>query len=313
MTAFSSKAGHMLGGGYSPAPLRPDTGLPILKKWDELRTRTLSLASIATIIRQNPNAGLAVVCGYRGLCAIDVDTDDPAIIDIVCSVLPAPVVVRRGSKGFVVFYRSEVDIAGKKFVPPGKDARPLVEVLAKGVVTIPPSQHRKTHKPYRWETKATLFNTRVDQLSTITPAHIEALAKALAPWCPVKPAYVASLVISRDIPVSDKRMQAWASKVLANEVSYLSRLVSGRNVALFNAMCKLARYVHHGALSKCEVEAALMGVSKANGYIAAHGAAAALGTVQSGLKKGLGDALPVLQDKPWTPRHRPVERQEVRP
>jgi hypothetical protein len=302
MSAFSKAAGHMLGGGYSPVPLRCDTGLPLVKHWDNLRTVAMSISSIATIIRQHPDAGLAVAGGYRGLVPIDVDTNDPAVIAAVTAVLPEPVVVRLGSKGFVLFYRSEDDIKGRRFIPAGKDAKPLVEVLTRGVVSIPPTLHRKTRKPYRWATKATLFNTRVEELSLITAAHIEALARALEPWCPLK-VYTPPAVEAGTPATSDKRMRAWAVKVLANEVAHLSRLASGRNWALYCAGCKLGRYVHHRVLTYREYASALADASKANGYEGKAGPMQVQRTIASAYGKSAGDALPVLRDKPMPARY----------
>jgi Bifunctional DNA primase/polymerase, N-terminal len=296
--AFAARAAHMLAGGYSPIPLKPDTGLPAVKCWNELRNKAMSPRSIEGLLRKNAHLGLAVAGGFNGLVPIDIDTDDPDIVDAVTAVLPEPVVVRKGSKGFVAFYRGPTGtIAGRKFQTPRPNATVLVEVLSTGSVTIPPSIHRRTRQPYQWATKATLFNTRVGELSVIMPAHIKGLEKALTPWCPVMPQFVRP-VVDDSILVSDRRRQAYACRVLGGEVSMLGGFTDGRNWGLYQSACKVGKYVHHKHITEAEVVNSLMGACVANGYQAKVGARQCLKTIKSGLKKSRGDALPALANRP---------------
>jgi hypothetical protein len=299
MTAFKL-APLVLENGYSPVPLRADTGTPTMKGWDGLRDKPLSLQSIALVIQKQPHVGMGVVGGFNGLVPIDVDTDDPEVIEAFCSVMPEPLVVRRGSKGFVAFYVSTKPIIGRKFCRP--DGKPVVEILTRGNVSIPPTLHRKTGKAYYWGTHRTMFDTHVSELSEVTPEHIATLAKTLAPWCP--PKVYAPIITPKDTkPTNDKRMKAWAERCLSNEMNNLITVRGGRNWALFKAACKLAKYVHHGVLSEMEVVASLESACKINGYEAKAGKQQAYATIRSGLDKGRGDQLPVLQDKPYERRY----------
>jgi len=208
MTAFSTRAGFLLKMGYSPLPLDPENGRPAIKKWDALRDQQMSAQSVLDQIKRNADFQLGVVGGFNGLCPIDIDTDDPDVIKAFIAVMPKPVVMRRGSKGLIAFYRSLEPIKGCKICLPAPDPKPLVEVLSTGNVTIPPSRHRKTGVQYRWVTEHTLFNTRVDHLSVVTPKHIAALRKALEPWCPLPVEYVAPVVVPSAIPRNWTRQEA---------------------------------------------------------------------------------------------------------
>lgn len=303
MTAFAHWAAFMLDGGYSPIPISTKSGHPLLKRWPELRNKAMSSRSIGELSRKHPDLQLGVIGGHRGLVPIDVDTDDPDVIDAVTGALPEPVVVRQGSKGFVAFYYDPTGkIAGRNFVTPKPAV--LVEVLVGRVVTIPRSLHRVTGKPYRWSTKRTLLNTRVDELSVITPAHIEALAKALEPWVP-KPLEYIRVVVDDATPVSDKRWSGYAHRVLESTVAELNGLTEDRNISLYRAACKLGKFVHKGHLAEGTMINALMAACVRNGYHAAcvkkfgrAGTRQCLDTIRSGLRKSRGDSLPTLPDRP---------------
>ncbi len=77
-------------------------------------------------------------------------------------------------------------------------------------------------------------------------------------------------------------MAAYAKTVLANEVMKLSGFAAGRNLGLFCAAANLGKFVHHGVLSRSEVENALMGATRTNGYAAAkHGGEKKLATMMT--------------------------------
>src|SRR5262249_27518791 len=156
-----------------------------------------------------------------------------------------------------------------------------------------------TRRPYEWFTIG-LDELVIEELPAIAPHHLEALGKALEPWCPPRPVYVPD--VAEDAPpVSDKRMLAFARKVLGNEAQRLEHLAGGRNGALYAATCKLGRYVHHRVLSFAEVEAGLVRACKVNGYLFDHGLSAARKTISSGLRKSKNDRLPVLRDRHLAP------------
>jgi len=91
-------------------------------------------------------------------------------------------------------------------------------------------------------------------------------------------------------------------------------LSAGRNDALFDATCKLGRYVRHGILSKAEVEKALIQATIDNGYTAKKGKGmkAAQATFESAFARTAQDSLPQLEDRPKASRGYSA-RYEARP
>jgi len=86
----------------------------------------------------------ALVCGaVSGVVALDIDTDDAAIIAKVEAIAGVSPVKKKGSKGFTAFYRYN----GEKTQQWGK----VVEILSnKHLTTIPPSKHRIKDLNYTW-------------------------------------------------------------------------------------------------------------------------------------------------------------------
>lgn len=293
--AFATHATALLANGYSPIPDLPGSRKSI-PGWDGLRDKPLTRNDIRRLVRKTPDLGLSVAGSFKGLVIIDIDTDDPAIMKAIGKALPRPNVGRKGSKGCCVFYRSAVPIKGIKLL--AKDGKPIVELLTRGKATIPPTPHAKTGKAYRWLTKRTLFDTPISELREISPIHIEALARALIPWSPIKKAYTPPPVDPNAPPVTSKRMLACAWAVLAGTVKQLSATSAGRNIALYRATCVLGRFVHHKVLPVAEVQRALIEACKTNGYLKREGIGPVMATMNSGLIKSRNDQLPQLTNRP---------------
>ena len=96
------------------------------------------------------------------------------------------------------------------------------------------------------------------------------------------------------VPVSNRRMLAYARTVLANEALELGMLTAGRNNALFAAACKVGRFAHHHVLSRREIEEALLAACAHNGLIRDDGFNQFEATLASGMRKSKHDALPTL-------------------
>src|SRR5215475_5626162 len=137
MTMFGKWGAHMLGGGYSPVPLRPGEKRPLADKWDHLRKQPMTPKAIADLAKKHPGLGLGVAGGFMDLVPVDVDSDDPKIIAAALAVLPPMAVVKAGARGFTVFYRGKV--RARKFK--SSEKKPLVEVLVTGQTVLPPTMH----------------------------------------------------------------------------------------------------------------------------------------------------------------------------
>jgi hypothetical protein len=289
----------LLRNGYSPVPIEPNHQRPLAALglgWERLRTTPLTPDEIAQIYAGHPDAGLGVAGGFNRLAPIDVDTEVTEIVAAVQAILPVPLVAKRGRRGSTGFCRDPSGlITGRKFKTP--DNKMLVEVLVTGQTVVPPSIHPKTGKPYVWLTERTLLDVRVDELPELPPDIIERLEVALRPWLPAR-TYVRPKVTAARPVVSDGRMRKYAEAALDGEVQALrSTPEGGRNPQLFNAICRLGKYVHHGVLTEEEVRSALLGAAEINGLISDDGLKACNDTISSGLRKAEFDELPILENR----------------
>src|SRR5262249_44337989 len=97
---FARCALLLLKNGYSPVLIEPNDKRPLaaLGDWNRLRTTPLTLSETPHLFADHPTAGLGVAGGYNGLVPIDKDTDDPEINAAADSVLPEPLVSKRGRR-----------------------------------------------------------------------------------------------------------------------------------------------------------------------------------------------------------------------
>ena len=85
---FRETALPLLAAGYSPVPIIPGTKRPALAGWQRLCETPLSLDEIARFSCSPMAYGVGVALGFNGLIAIDIDTDDAAILAAIQEVLP---------------------------------------------------------------------------------------------------------------------------------------------------------------------------------------------------------------------------------
>lgn len=297
--AFAQAARTLIRNGYSPIPECNDKHHPMMKEWQKLALAPMTASNVSWFSLNRPLANASVAGGYLGLVPIDVDTDDPAIIAAIATALPRPNVAKKGSKGFTAFYRCADPVKGKKFLLPGKKV--FVEILSTGKTTIPPSIHWKTGLPYRWLGNRSLLDTVAGDLVEITPAHLEALGGALAPFCEIKPVHPQATAQATQA-VTDKRLAAYAQQTFANEISKLTSTSGGRNWQLFLTACNLGRFVAHHLLTESEVRISLVSACTVNGYTEKRGLVQVHKTISSGFAKSANDPFPVLKDLPQSGR-----------
>jgi hypothetical protein len=179
----------------------------------------------------------------------------------------------------------------------------LVEVLITGQTVIPPSIHPKTEKPYVWLTDCTLLEVHVNELPELPPDIIERLEVALRPWLPVK-TYTRPPNGNGARPTSNDRMRRYAEAALDGEMQTLrATQEGGRNRQLFDAGCRLGKYVHHHVLSEEEVASALLDAAKINGLIGDDGLKQCEASLRSGLRMAKRDELPILEDRGFDNGH----------
>ncbi len=296
--------------GFSPLPLCAKgipgyCGVP-MSQWTRYCLQPATTMEFTRWASMDPGAGIALACGFNGLVAIDVDHVDgyPAVREVLGR-LNAPTKI--GSKGATAFfcdggarlpsraYRAK-DRAG------GTPGEVLIEVLAAGrCTTIPPTKHRKTGNPYRWH-KASLEDLNCDQLPRITVDMIEQLENVLAPLMNPKrtPRPVSVNVQARDFgEMERRRYHSYARRALDVEVAKNVAAGKGaRGRQLFESVCSLGRYVHHGFLDAATVGNALTEAAVLNGLSRANGPNDVRKTLERGFAFSAGDQLPELLGRP---------------
>ena len=170
-------------------------------------------------------------------------------------------------------------------------------MLTTGQTVIPPTKHAETGRPYEWGLDCALLDVHVDDLPELPADIIEQLEVALRPWLPPAREYARSNTNGASSP-SHKRLRAYAEAALDGEVRNLrSAPKGGRNRQLFDAACRLGKYVHHTVLSESELEDALLDAANSNGLVKDDGLSPCKKTFASALRKSEGDELPILDDR----------------
>jgi hypothetical protein len=85
---FRETAMPLLAAGYSPIPIVPDTKRPALAGWQRCCHAPLSPDEIERLARSTVAYGVGVALGFNGLIAIDIDTDDAAVVAAIREVMP---------------------------------------------------------------------------------------------------------------------------------------------------------------------------------------------------------------------------------
>lgn len=132
-----------------------------------------------------PDAGVCIVLDDV-VKVVDIDSDDPELIEAVLAVLPPCSVRKRGAKGFSVFYQGSAEIVSRPFnIKPQGSMKPIraVDLLAKGRQTVlPPTIHPETDAPYVWLEGESLADIEPADLPVLPDNVEELIAKALEPF-----------------------------------------------------------------------------------------------------------------------------------
>src|SRR5262249_12541752 len=114
-------------------------------EWSGFVTMPPSENQQAAWRRRWPSANRAVLLERAGVLVVDCDGDG-ALSEATGHGLP-PAIVASTGRGRHYFYAAPRDVAGKTTTKRGRSAQ--IDVLAGGLVTIPPSRHR-SGRAYEW-------------------------------------------------------------------------------------------------------------------------------------------------------------------
>jgi hypothetical protein len=123
-----------------------------------------------------PENNIALCLGEQsGIIALDVDTDDPQILEIIKGILPESPVEKRGSTGFTRFFRYK----GEHTQIVKLNGSVVLEVLSSNKkTTLPPSKHPNGCS-YVWTTDKTLLDVDLGSLPLLPPFLVSNLESKL--------------------------------------------------------------------------------------------------------------------------------------
>lgn len=147
MGIFSDNCDRYWAAGLPVIPLRKGDKMPELKNWPEYAIKMPDEETRQTWKETKGDGNIGLVLGPQsGLVAMDIDTVDPHIQNIIYRILPKSPWERIGQKGKVLVYKYTGQPAFRLRTAKGET---LVELLANRLqIVLPPSIHPKTGLPY---------------------------------------------------------------------------------------------------------------------------------------------------------------------
>ena len=290
---FFETASLLVGAGYSPVPILPNTKRPALSGWQRLCDAPMSPAEIERFARSPIAYGVGVALGFHGLIAIDIDTDDAAIMAAITAALPTATVSKRGRRGCTGFYRDPTGtIRSRHFTG-------MVDVLARGAQSVICGIHPDTRRPFQWLGTRTLLDTPIRELPVIAPDIADRMNDALSPWLKEAPRPAPTRPPMQQCELSEyerDRQRRYVENILSSELSTLAAMIpnSGRNTTVFRLVCRVGRWAHHAVLPLDQLKSGVLDACDRNGLVRDNGRRAVLATIASGLAKSAGDTLPDL-------------------
>lgn len=299
--------------GYSPIPRWHDADRELFPTdWVRFCTQVADDKQLQKWdhIPVDVEINIAVCCGYRGLVAIDLDVESEELKAALLTALPHATVGRFGSKGIVLFFRHESGkgIQGFSIKTGPYPGKVMLEVLGHGRnITIPPSMHRKSGKPYHWINPHTGEHVDerpdFDDLPIITDDQLAFLKVCFEPWTTTDDRQRADKPKERDSgPVEEGRYRSYAQSQLSGMHNDLAVMLadSGRNNALNICAFRLGWAVGK-YLTEQEIFQVLTDACRQNGLVADDGLDSVEKTIESGLARGIDECdMPHLPDRPFT-------------
>jgi hypothetical protein len=121
--------------------------MPDITQWSTYGSQMPTELEMQHWLASFPRGNIGLPLGpASGLCMIDIDTEDQALIDAIMNILPPSPWVRVGKKGMGLAYRFE---GQKNFKLRGAAGGMIMEFLGLGnQMVMPPSIHPETQQPY---------------------------------------------------------------------------------------------------------------------------------------------------------------------
>lgn len=174
MGVFGDWAVRYFEAGLSVIPV--DGKRAFTSGWNEWCDKLPSEDLVTEWVSKYPNHNIGLCTGAAsGIVALDIDTDDKGILEIIASIAPPSPCSKRGAKGITYFYKFTDEIKTSCKVKGNN----LFDILAGGSQTvIPPSWHPTANVAYSWIGKSLLDLD--DELPILGKDTVNKLMRALA-------------------------------------------------------------------------------------------------------------------------------------
>lgn len=176
-TAWDDNAIQYLAKGYSVVPLAPKQKGPRIPGWSKLCEVLMKPSEAQAYCGKNHNIGLALG-EASGVCAVDIDTDDPELIKQIEKLIPDSPVKKRGAKGYTAFYKFN-GMPSKSVRNPEGTAG--IDFLSMGKQTVLPPSIHPSGKEYCWLTQQTLLTINKEDLPELTGTALDQLLALFRP------------------------------------------------------------------------------------------------------------------------------------
>ena len=182
MNLFKTNYEAYIRQGLSVIPDKFGTKLPAIKGWSAFCSKLPSNEEIEGFCKIE-NSNISMCLGEAsGIIALDVDSTDQRILDIVVPMLPSSPVEKIGAKGFTRFFRFN----GENSMTVKFNGEMVLEVLSEGKkTTMPPSRH-PSGVDYRYTTTETLLTVNKNDLPYFPPFLLANIESKLRLHFPLK-------------------------------------------------------------------------------------------------------------------------------
>lgn len=233
---FETFAPSYWAAGLPVIPLRHRNKMPDITSWSEFGSRMPTDLERMHWMASFPKGNIGLPLGPEsGLCMIDIDTEDEAIVAAILESLPASPWKRVGKKGMGLAYRFE---GQKNFKLRGKDGGMILEFLGLGnQMVMPPSIHPETGQPYT--ANANLWDV-IDKIPYLGE-DIEDKLRALLPQYGVEVGSGGRSSPVDIVPAGERDV------MMVRHAGYLARVVLGidrsNEFSLFDAISQMHHWV----------------------------------------------------------------------
>ena len=166
--------------GLSVIPDKYGKKQPMFSGWSDYCYRLPTKEEVLSWSTQIGDSNIALCLGEASkVVALDIDTVDPQVLEIIMPILPESPVVKKGAKGETRFFQ----YSGETTDSVKHNGMMVIEILSSGKkTTLPPSLH-PNGESYVWTGKS-LLDVEIDTLPLLPPAlfsHLQSKLKATLP------------------------------------------------------------------------------------------------------------------------------------